>query len=67
MSMDYIRNTYGVPAKRGGRVEYTNGKGEVRAGTITGVDGQYLRIRLDGQPYSNNYHPTWNLKYQEQQ
>lgn len=23
MSMDYIRKTYGVPAKRGGRVIYT--------------------------------------------
>ena len=60
MSMDYIRTTYGVPAKRGGRIEHTyNG----RFGTITGSRGARLRIKLDGDNHSGSYHPTWELRY----
>lgn len=61
MSMDYIKDTYRVPAKRGGRVEYTYGGS--RFGTITGADGARLRIRLDGEIASRVFHPTWELKY----
>ena len=32
-------------------------------GTITGADGGYLRIRLDGEKHSKRYHPTWNIQY----
>lgn len=32
-------------------------------GTITGSSGGYLRIRLDGNDFSFNYHPTWQLDY----
>lgn len=56
--MNYIRNHYNVPAKRGGRVRY-NGK----PGVITGTRGQYLRIRLDGEKRAGNYHPTWRIEY----
>ena len=45
--MDYIRKTYGVPAKRGARVQYV-GDGFAQAGTITGSNGSHLWIRLDG-------------------
>lgn len=62
MSMDYIRKNYGVPAKRGGRVEYT-GCGKAELGTITGADGAYLCIRLDGLKQAGNFHPTWELRY----
>ena len=62
MSMDYIRKSYGVPAKRGGRVEYT-GDGEKEFGTITGADGHYLRVRLDGGKEAGYFHPTWELRY----
>lgn len=62
MSMKYIRDTYGVPAKRGGRVEFT-GSALPIMGTITGSKGARLRIRLDGATVSLNYHPTWELKY----
>lgn len=62
MSMDYIRTTYGVPAKRGGRVEYTGGTVPV-LGTITGAHGARLRIRLDGSEHIHNFHPTWELRY----
>lgn len=62
MSMEYIRTTYGVPAKLGGRVEYTH-PSPAKMGTITGTRGARLRIRLDGDDHSGNYHPTWELNY----
>lgn len=63
MSMEYIRKTYNVPAKRGGRILYTGDKGEKRYGTIVGAIGQYLSIRLDGEKVPQYYHPTWELTY----
>ncbi len=62
MSMEYIRNSYAVPAKRGGRVEYTHPT-PPRNGTIIGSRGARLRIRLDGDKHAGNYHPTWALTY----
>jgi hypothetical protein len=61
--MKYIRETYGVPAKRGGRLEYMASDGELMEGTITGSAGPYLRVRLDGNKHSGRFHPTWRLKY----
>lgn len=66
MSIEWIRNYYGVPAKRGGRVEYIPCEGstdESRLGTITGTSGPHLRVRMDGDKYSFQYHPTWQLRY----
>ena len=63
MSLEYIRKTYKVPAKRGGRVEYLASDGDLMEGTITGAVGAYLRVRLDGNKHSGRYHPTWALKY----
>jgi len=54
--MDYIRRTYGVPAKVGGKVMF-----EGRPGVIVGSHGPYLKIRIDG--HVRNYHPTWHLVY----
>jgi hypothetical protein len=62
MSLDYIRSTYGVPAKLGGRVRYTGGK-VPQLGTITGTSGAYLGVRLDGQDEADPFHPTWELEY----
>lgn len=61
MSLDCIRHHYGVPAKKGGRVRYTNGR--VREGTITGARGAHLTIRMDGDSFAQPYHPTWDLQY----
>jgi len=58
MSMEYIREFYKVPAKRGGRV-LVNGW----AGTIVSSAGQYLKIRLDGSRVVRQYHPTWRVTY----
>jgi hypothetical protein len=62
MSIAWIRKTYRVPAKRGGRVEYT-GCGRSELGTITGAKSGHLGIRLDGQKHALPFHPTWKLRY----
>lgn len=62
MSMAYIRKTYGVPAKRGGRVEYT-GEGRAEYGTIKSANGAHLAIKLDGVKHTMPFHPTWCLRY----
>jgi hypothetical protein len=70
-SFDWIRSHYGVPAKRGGRVEYTPCEGSKdlpgKIGTITGTSGPHLLIRLDGEKHSRPYHPTWQLRYFDQE
>ena len=65
MSLEYIRNTYKVPAYRGVRVRYTDEKGRSYEGVITSSNGQYLRIRRDGESrtYPAYFHPTWNIEY----
>lgn len=62
MSMDYIRQYYGVPAKSGGRVRYSGGLAPVE-GTIVVAQGAHLLIRLDGQHEAMPYHPTWKIEY----
>lgn len=67
MSIEWVRKRYGVPAKRGGRVEYRperDGKeAPSKFGTITGAKAGRLMIRLDGNRHSTPYHPTWQLRY----
>jgi hypothetical protein len=61
---EYIRKTYGVPARRGMRVVYRGGK-EALEGTIVGFRGAHLRIRLAGENAIHSYHPTWKIDYLE--
>ena len=65
--MDYIRRTYGVPAKRGGRVIYTDVHGRAWPGVITSARSGRLLVRLDDNlPRSRaraKLHPTWRLEY----
>lgn len=75
MSMEYIRKTYMVPAKRGGRVEFEDDmyafiygfladpKKRWRQGAIVGSSGQYLRVRFDGEDVIKTIHPTWKVSY----
>ncbi|KAF1009539.1 MAG: hypothetical protein GAK28_00177 [Luteibacter sp.] len=65
MSMEYVRRYYGVPARRGGRVEYT-GCGIVEMGTIRSATGSNLNIQLDGVKHAMPFHPTWKLRYIDQ-
>lgn len=60
--MSYLRNRYGVPAMRGGRVEYT-GDGKKELGTIRSASDGKLNIQLDGSRYTMRFHPTWKLRY----
>lgn len=62
MSIEWIRTNYKVPAKRGGRVEYT-GEKTPQLGTICGASGGHLSIRLDGIKHPMPFHPTWELRY----
>jgi len=62
VSMAWIRKTYGVPAKRGGRVLYT-GSGRAEYGTIKSARGRRLNIQLDGTKHTMPFHPTWSLSY----
>jgi len=57
MSLDFIRRTYNVPAKRGGRVEYTETNGQKFKGTIRSADHR-LCIRYDGLRHNVRIHPT---------
>jgi hypothetical protein len=69
MGMEYIRQTYGVPAKRGGHVIYTDANGRAWPGVITSARSGRLLVRLDDNlPRSRaraKLHPTWNLTYLE--
>lgn len=62
MSMEWVRNYYSVPAKRGGRVIYT-GEKEPRGGTIRSASNGRLNIQLDGMPDAQQFHPTWGIIY----
>lgn len=64
MSLEYIRLSYGVPAKRGARVEFTGNleKPHMR-GTLVGARGQYVRVKMDGEKRFWTLHPTWELRY----
>lgn len=62
MSFDYIRKTYGVPVKRGARVEYSGVSPSV-VGTIISASGAHVNILLDGAKHAMPFHPTWELRY----
>jgi hypothetical protein len=66
MSMAWVRKYYSVPAKRGGRVEYTakwNDQTRSRFGTIRSASNGRLNIQLDGEKHASQFHPTWELRY----
>jgi hypothetical protein len=67
MSLEYIRRHYGVPAKRGARIRYTDGQGVVWTGRITSARGAHLRVLVDGRVpgYRGRLtlHPTWQVEY----
>lgn len=62
MSMKYIRDYYGVPAKRGGRIRFT-GYCTSSLGTITSSSGKWLRVRFDGESRTSLVHPAHSVEY----
>lgn len=67
MSLEYIRQAYEVPARRGGRLRYTNGQGVVLNCTIKSAKGSHLMVEVDdkasGQRNRMKLHPTWQVEY----
>ena len=66
MSMEYIRKTYGVPAKRGGIIKYTGSKNEVVLMEIIGTKGHYLRCKMCkgvNSGLKTLLHPAWEIEY----
>lgn len=61
MSIQNVRDGRNLPfLKRGMRVQDDGGK----FGTITGANrSMNLNVRLDGEKHSGNYHPTWQMRY----
>ena len=56
MTMQWIRDHYGVPAKRGGRVKFFGTEGTIISAT------HYLYVRMDdGRKVL--LHPTWEVEY----
>ena len=62
VSMKYIRDHYGVPAKRGARVAFTSAANAVQ-GTIIGSRGAYIRVRWEGARRVFTHHPTDSIIY----
>jgi hypothetical protein len=56
--MEYIRNYYGVPARRGVRIVF-DGKEAV----IVGASGPHLKVKIDGEKRAVPIHPTWKVEY----
>jgi len=57
MSLEYIRNYYRVPAKKGKIVAYKD-----RLGIITGASGAHVEVLLEDQKFALPYHPE-DLQY----
>ena len=63
MSMKYIRDYYGVPARRGTRVRFTGSDRGPIVGTIASSQGSALQVMFDGDKRTSLVHPTWELEY----
>lgn len=63
--MDYIKKYYDLPFLKTGMLVqyYGSSKKGPTLGRITGADGPYLQIQLEGEAHSDNYHPTYALRY----
>lgn len=66
MTMQYIRNYYKVPAKRGAKIKY-HGQPYVIVGSL----GHYLRVTASGRSGRSllgsviTIHPTWEVEYDD--
>ena len=57
MTFDYVRNSYDVPAKRGGRVSWVEPTfGNTLHGTIVSAS-HYVHVRFDGAELVHRFHP----------
>lgn len=69
MSMATIRRQYKVPAKRGGRLCFTDTNGVKFFCTIKSARDGHLRVLVDDRVLGYRgrmlLHPTWNVEYLE--
>ena len=68
MSMAHIRENYGVPAKRGGRLIYTDSDGVkffcvIKSATQSGHLLVLVDDRINGYRGRMKLHPTWQVEY----
>jgi hypothetical protein len=66
MSLDYVKNQRGLSfIEKGMRVEntYLNKKGVVKGGNSSGN----IDVIFDGEKKAQNCHPTWAMKYFDNQ
>ena len=64
MGIAQVRKSYGVPAKVGGHLIYTDSDGRRWRCRIIGVDSnQHIRARTDPPAKQFILHPTWNVEY----
>lgn len=57
MSMEYLRKTYGVPARRGANVRYRWHKGGPTTGRVVYAT-HYVHVRFPGDPQIYKFHPA---------
>jgi len=57
--LECVRKVYGVPAKRGMRVIAKGKEGIITGASCSG----YILVRINGLMLSRPYHPTWHMKY----
>ena len=65
MSLEYISECYDVPAKKGGKVKYTDKNGNSHTGTIKKALNSNLFLEFEDESLTGCYHPTWNIQYEE--
>lgn len=63
MNLDYIKEQRNLPfIKKGMRVEYTHEK--IKTGKIIGGNSSgNLNVLFDGKKKPENCHPTWAMRY----
>lgn len=64
MSLEYIRQYYGVPAYAGTEIVYTGERGERHVGVVVGAQYAYLTVSMPtlwDEPVP--MHPTWKIEY----
>ncbi len=65
MSLKYISESYGVPAKKGQRIIYT-GLNYPRPGEIVGSHDASIKVIFDDEPETTKlYNPVWDMEYVE--
>lgn len=62
MTLKYIRDQYGVPARRGMQVIVNGGRGVITGATKAGA---YINVRFGQEKRPTPCHPTWEVQYLE--